>query len=120
MEKITTVSLSTVGNIVLESIRRYVSRREKDSGLEIVLNGNTFQETFILNFFDEITLFIKIFPHKNIVRESVFRLEVFMARTGDMRGRRIAVVEVPRSDDVVEDIRSFIEGILSRAGLKPT
>ena len=120
MEKITPLSLFTVGDIVLASIRRYISMCAKDPGLEIALNWNAFQQTFVLNFFDEITLFIKIFPHKNVVRESVFRLEVFMARCGDMRGRRIAVIEVPRSNDVVDDIQSFIEGILSRAGLKPT
>lgn len=117
MEKISDLTLDRVGQLILESIRSFLQAQPRDVGIEWKFQANAFQETFSVNFFDEITLLLKIFPHKNIIREKIFRIEVYQSHGGEMRGRRIASEEIPKSDTIEEDIRSFVHGILSRAGV---
>jgi hypothetical protein len=118
MEKITQPTLQNLGNLALEGIRDYLSGIPRDAGTEITLQSNDFQVTLSVNLFDEMSLFLKIFPHKNVTRENVFRFEVFMAKSGDNRGRRIAVIELPKGDDISRDVKSFLEGVLTRSGFQ--
>ena len=46
----------------------------------------------------------------------VFRTEVYKTKSGDMRGNRIAFVEISLDSGATDEIRLFIEGVLSQLG----
>jgi len=114
------MKLVEVGESALKCFLAQIHQQERDVGWELTLTSDSFQFSFVLNFFDEMSLFLKIYQHKNVLREGVYRFEAFMAGVGDMRGTRIACVEFLKEKDLHTDIQTFIEGILLRTGLKKT
>jgi len=110
--------LVEVGEMTLEIIQSYIQHGEKDVGWELSTVSDKLQVVIVLNFFDEVTMTVKLYPHRNNIRENVFRFEVFMTPAGEMRGTRIASVEIPPEKISREEISSFLGGILTRTGIK--
>jgi len=48
--------------------------------------------------------------------ESVYRIEIYKTKSGEMRGNRIGFVEVSLDSRATEEIRLFVEGALSQLG----
>ncbi len=117
MEKTVDLTLLDVGDTVFRVMQRCFFRRGQDPAVEVMLVSSEFQESLNLRFPDATNLLIKIFPHKNYMQVAVFRIEVYKTKPGDMRGNRVAFVESPRGSQAFEEIRLFIEGVLSQSGL---
>lgn len=113
-------TLVEVGELALDVIQSNIYQGEKDVGWELSIIADRLQVVLILNFFDEVTMTVKLYPHKNNIRKSVFRFEVFLTPAGEMRGTRIASVEIPEEKISREEIASFLGGILTRTGIKKT
>ena len=111
------MKLFEVGEIALGTLQSYIHDSEKDVGWEIYVNSDNLQTTMNLNFFDAMGLTIKLYQHKNSSRETVFRFEVFITAVGEMRGTRIASVEIQQEKITLQDIQSFLEGVLARTGV---
>ena len=112
------MTLVEVGEIALEVIQSYIHQGEKDIGWELSTISDKLQVVIILNFFDEVTMTVKLYPHKNNIRENVFRFEVFLTKAGEMRGTRIASVEIQAEKISRAEVSSFLGGILTRTGIK--
>jgi len=117
MEQGTTLNLLDVGDAVYRVMQRFLFRNGNDPGAEIWINSSSMQESINVKLADSTTLLIKIFPHKNYLLLGVFRIEVYKTKPKDMRGNRIAFVEVPNGTDGIQEIKLFIEGVLSQNGL---
>lgn len=111
------ITLREIGDAAFAILMGYLHRGGTDPGAEVTLSSSDLQETIFLRLIDTTLLLMKIFPHKNFLDQSVFRIEVFRTRPGDLRGNRIAFVEIPKGDDAREEIRLFIEGVLSQCDL---
>lgn len=116
MEKGSDLTLVDVGDIVFRVMQRFLFRRNCDPGVSVTANSSALQESFFLRLPDTSTLLIKIFPHRNFMNESVYRIEIYKTRSGDMRGNRVGFVEISLDSSASEEIRLCIEGALSQLG----
>ncbi len=116
MEKGSDLTLVDVGDIVFRVMQRFLLRRNSDPGIVVTANSSALQESFFLWLPDTCTLLIKIFPHRNFMSESVYRIEIYKTKSGDMRGNRIGFMEVSLDSGATEEIRLFVEGALSQLG----
>ncbi|HEY9070240.1 MAG TPA: hypothetical protein VIV61_08265 [Candidatus Ozemobacteraceae bacterium] len=116
MEKGSHLTLVDVGDIVFRVMQNFLFREQRDPGVEVTINSNAYQESLFLRLPDFSTLLIKIFPHRNFMNAPVFRTEVYKTKSGDMRGNRIAFVEISLDSGASDEIRLFIEGVLSQLG----
>ena len=117
MEKGPGLTLRDVGDAVYRVMMRYLCRNGTDLGAEMTMNSTSLQESLMVHLLDTTNLLIKTFPHRNYLQLDVFRIEVYKTRPGDMRGNRVAFVEIPRDDYSLGEIKSFIEGALGQSGL---
>ncbi|NLI78292.1 MAG: hypothetical protein GX442_17885 [Candidatus Riflebacteria bacterium] len=117
MEKGIKLTLVDVGDAAFRVLQRYLFRRGTDPGAEVTVTSSDMQESLFVRLADSSTILTKIFPHKNFLEEGVYRIEVFRTKPGDLRGNRVAFVEIPKGTDAVEEIRLFIEGVLSQSDL---
>ncbi|MFZ2957864.1 MAG: hypothetical protein WA705_13335 [Candidatus Ozemobacteraceae bacterium] len=117
MEKGNLLKISDVGEAIFKTVETIIARFGRDMGVELSLVTAPLQESFTLLLPDESNLFIKVFPHKNFLNETVFRIEVYTTRPGDMRGNRVAFVEIGRSSESLSEIPPFVEGVLTRSSL---
>ncbi len=110
-------TLVDVGDAAFQVLMGYLHRRGTDPGAEVTITSSGLQESIFLRLVDTTVLLMKIFPHKNFLDQGVFRIEVFRTRPGDLRGNRIAFVEIPKGNDAREEVRLFIEGVLGQCDL---
>ena len=103
--------------IIFKTVETIFARYGRDMGVEMSLVTSPLQESFTLLLPDESSLFIKVFPHKNFLNETVFRIEVYTTRPGDLRGSRVGFVEIRRSCESLSEIPPFVEGVLARSSL---
>ncbi len=116
MEKGSDLTLVDVGDIVFRVMQRFLFRKNGDPGVVVTANSSALQESLFLRLPDTSTLLIKMFPHRNFLNETVYRIEVYKTKTGDMRGNRVGFVEVSLDSGATEEIRLFVEGALSQLG----
>jgi len=116
MEKGSHLTLVDVGDIVFRVMQKFFFRENRDPGVEVTINSSALQESLFLRLPDFSTLLIKIFPHKNFMNVGVFRIEVYKTKPGDMRGNRVAFVEISLDSGAIDEIRLFVEGVLSQLG----
>ncbi|MBF0499872.1 MAG: hypothetical protein HQM09_07055 [Candidatus Riflebacteria bacterium] len=117
MEKGKLLTLTELGQAVFKTVDTYLARFGRDMGVEMSLVVGPLQESFTLFLPDGSSLFLKTFPHKNFKNETVFRIEVYMTRSGDMRGNRVAFIEIARVQESLIEIPPFVEGVLTRSSL---
>lgn len=117
MENLNPLALRDLADWVYTLIQKRVATLSPERVVETVMVGNPMQETFSLKLPDRSNAFVKVFPHKNHLGEGVYRLEVFHTRPGDMRGTRIAFIEVPRHEKGLEETQRFMGGVLPQIGL---
>ena len=117
MEKGIDLTLCDVGDIVFRVMLRYFYRSGSDLGAEMSMNSTPLQESCLVHLLDTTNLLIKMFPHRNYLQNAVFRIEVYKTKPGDMRGTRVAFVEIPKGHDILGEVKSFIEGALAQSGL---
>mgnify|MGYP001602497596 CR=1 FL=1 len=109
--------LSQVSDEIFAEVRATMVRKESDLGMDISTLGGFGQETIMMRLADTSFMSIKMFPHRNFQNIPVFRIEVYKTIPGDMRGNRITFIEMPQEGSTVEEIKTFTQGILQRAGL---
>lgn len=112
------LKLSEVGDSIYQTIEAYLGTFNRDAGVEMSLTGTVLQEGLMLFLPDDSSLFFKVFPHKNLKNETVFRIEVYQTKPGDLRGNRIGFIEVQRERGALVEVPPFVEGVLTRSSLE--
>jgi len=118
MGKVQLLKLSEVGDSIYQTIEAYLGTFMHDAGVEMSLTGTVLQEGLMLFLPDDSSLFFKVFPHKNLRNETVFRIEVYQTKPGDLRGNRIGFIEVQREPGALSEVPPFVEGVLTRSSLE--
>lgn len=117
MEKGSDLTLVDVGDIVFRVMQRFLFRQNRDSGVMVTVHSSPLQESLVLRIPDASTLLIKMFPHRNFMNASVFRIEIYKTKSGDMRGNRVGFAEISHDSGASEEVRLFVESALSQLGL---
>lgn len=118
MGKVQLLKLSEVGDSIHQTIEAYLGTFSNDAGVEMSLTGTVLQEGLMVFLPDDSSLFFKVFPHKNLKNETVFRIEVYQTKPGDLRGNRIGFIEVQRERGALAEVPPFVEGVLTRSSLE--
>ncbi len=116
MENLKPISLRDLGDWIHMILSKQFSSGDNVL-VEMTMTGTSMQETISLKLPDRSHAFLKVFPHKNYLGDGVFRIEVFHTRPGDMRGTRIAFIEVPRHERALEELQRFMAGIMPQLGV---
>lgn len=116
MEKGFYLSLQDVGDLIYRVTQRYLFRNLNDYGIEVTMRSVPMQENLVLHLPDGSNLLVKTFPHKNVMRDLIYRIEVYKTRIGELRGVKIAFLEVTRADTAVSEIQKFVQGYLAQLG----
>lgn len=111
------VTLEDVGGHVVKIFQNAAFRDGVDLGWELLILGSPLQHTYQLNFFDEIQLSIKIFPHRNDVHDFLFRIEIYKSFRNEARGTRISCQEFPKSETLFSELDGFFSGLLKKLGI---
>ena len=112
------LNLPEVGDAIFRTIEAFLGSLGRDVGVELSLTGTAIQEGLTLLLPGGSSLFFKVFPHKSLKNETVFRIEVYETKTGDLRGNRIGFIEILRTLEAVPEIPPFVEGVLTRSILE--
>ena len=113
----TALSLDSAGDLIYKITQRYLFRKNQDAGIDISFESSPIQENMIMRLQNGMHLLVKVFPHKNYSHESVFRIEVYKTREGDLRGNKIAFLEAPCNESAIDEIHRFVQSYLSQLGL---
>ena len=117
MGKSVGLNLQDVGDLIFRVSQLYLFKDGRDIGADITIQSSAMQEMFSLRFPDNRRLLVKVYPHRNFSSESVFRIEVYRTKEGDMRGNKIAFMEALTNRDAVDEIQRFVKSYLGQLGL---
>lgn len=118
MDKDRLLILPDVGDAIFRTIEAYLGNLGRDVGVEMSVTGTALQEGLTVFLPGGSSLFFKVFPHKSLKNETVFRIEVYETKTGDLRGNRIGFIEIFRTLEALPEIPPFVEGVLTRSILE--
>lgn len=111
------LNLKDVGDLIFRVSQLYLFKDGADLGADITIQSGDMQEMFTLRFPDNRRLLVKVYPHRNFSNETVFRIEVYRTKEGDMRGNKIAFMEALTHRDAVDEIQRFVKSYLGQLEL---
>jgi len=120
MAQMSRLKMVDVGEALFAALSEVVARAGLADATEVAIQANSLHESITIFFPDGSRFHVKAFPHKNLKNEAIFRLEAHQYRPGEHRGGRIGTADLFPRVDHLSEVRSFVEGMLKKAGVAGT